>query len=68
MDGKSLGDRLKEAQTAIKDAAPAMKHGLEDTRAIKMKAEREVEAQEDKIQKMAVEVKEDHDPVRKATW
>lgn len=68
MGGKSLGDRLKEAQTAIKDAAPAMKHGLEDIRAIKMKAEREVEAQEDKIQKMAVEVKEDDDHVRKATW
>lgn len=58
MGGKSLGDRLKEAQTAIKDAAPAMQHGLEDIRVIKMKAEREVEAQEDKMQKMATEVKE----------
>lgn len=68
MGGKSLGDRLKEAQTAIKDAAPAMQHGLEDIRAIKMKAEREVEAREDKIQKMAVEVKEDNDHNRKPTW
>ena len=65
MGGKSLGDRLKEAQTAVKEAAPAMQHGLEDMRAIKMKAEREVESEEEKLHKMAAEAGEDKDHIVK---
>ncbi|KAL8821239.1 MAG: hypothetical protein Q9191_007352 [Dirinaria sp. TL-2023a] len=63
MGGKSLGDKLREAQTVVKEAAPAMKHGLEDIRTIKMKAEQEVEAQEHKLQTMISESEKDKDHI-----
>lgn len=65
MGGKSLGDRLKEAQTVAKEAAPAMKHGLEDIRAVKMRAEREFVAQEQQLQTMVAEVAKDKDHIEK---
>lgn len=63
MGGKSLGDRLKDAHTVISDAAPAMKQGLEEIRAVKGKAEREFEAQENRLYGMAAGVKEDQDKI-----
>ena len=50
--GTSLGDRLKEAERAVRQAGPAMKHGLEDIKAVKEKAEREFLSGQEKLQGM----------------
>ena len=52
MGGKSLGDKLKDAEMAIKHAGPAMKHGLEDMKAVKDRAEKEFLSEQEKLQDM----------------
>ena len=49
MGGKSLGDRFKEAQQAVKQAAPVMTHGLEDLKTVKDKAQKELEAERERL-------------------
>ena len=61
MGGQSLGDKLKEAQAVITHAAPAMKHGLEDIRAVKIRAEHEVEAQQEKLHQLMEDGKGEKD-------
>ena len=51
-----LGDRLREAQSAMNEATPAMKHGLEDVKAIRFKADQEMEAQQQALNKMVAGV------------
>lgn len=63
MGGKSLGDKLKEAQAVVTQAAPAMKHGLEDIKAVKMRAEREVEVQQEKLHRIMVDTNEEKDHI-----
>ena len=63
VDKKSLADRLKGAHATVMDAAPAMRHGLEDIRDIKMKAEREVVVQENRLNKMVAEVGKEPDHI-----
>lgn len=63
MGGQSLGDKLKDAQAVITHAAPAMKHGLEDIKAVRMRAEREVEAQEEKLHEFMAEVNDEKDDI-----
>ena len=52
MGGKSLGDRLMEAEMTMKQAGPAMKHGLEDMKAVKDRAEKEFDTEQGKLQGM----------------
>lgn len=63
MGGKSLGDRLHDARDAFGKAAPVMKHGLEDIKAVRMRAEREVEAQEEKLHEIMAEAGEEKDEI-----
>ena len=58
---KSFGDKLKDAQAVLTKAAPAVQHGLEDIRAAKASAEREVKFQEEKLHDVIAEVKDEKD-------
>lgn len=49
MGGKSLADRFKEAESAVKHAAPVMSHGLEDLRSVKDKAQREIDVEQGRM-------------------
>ena len=44
--GKSLGDRFREAQQAVKQAVPVMTHGLEDLKTVKDKAQKDLRSRE----------------------
>ena len=49
LGGKSLAHRFKEAELAVKQAAPVMTHGLEDLRTVKDKAQKEIEAEQERL-------------------
>ncbi|KAL8640547.1 MAG: hypothetical protein Q9228_002549 [Teloschistes exilis] len=59
----SLGDKLKEAQRAFSQAAPVMKHGLEDIKAVRAKAEQEIEAEQKKLHQMMSGALEEKDHI-----
>ncbi|KAL8703708.1 MAG: hypothetical protein Q9201_003109 [Fulgogasparrea decipioides] len=63
MGGKSLGDKLKEAQGTFSQAVPAMKHGLEDIKAVRMKAEQEIETEQQKLQQIMAEARREKDHI-----
>lgn len=49
LGGKSLAHRFREAELAVKQAAPVMTHGLEDLRTVKDKAQKEIEAEQERL-------------------
>ncbi|KAL8685346.1 MAG: hypothetical protein Q9218_007823 [Villophora microphyllina] len=67
MGGMSLGDKLKEAQTTFSQAAPAMKHGLEDVKAVRIKAEQEIQAEQQKLHQIMTGAKEEKDFITRDT-
>ena len=63
--GESLGGRCREPQMANKEARPAIKNRLEDIQAINVKAQGEVEVQEDRLQNMVAEERKEEDHIGK---